>query len=95
MQRRKKRKRDKAVELPEDGQEPAPAAAAQDAQGDDIMASDLLAPLQVRQTPCTPSQHAQQAGSDAGQASKSLHAVAALKAEVESFDMPWSTWHTL
>ena len=48
MQRRKKRKRDKAAELPEDGQEPAAASAAQSAQ-DDVTASDLLAPLQVTQ----------------------------------------------
>ena len=46
VQRRKKRKRDKAAELPEGGPEPAPAAAAPEAQ-DDVTASDLLAPLQV------------------------------------------------
>ena len=52
VQRRKKRKRDKAAEPPEDGQEPAAAAFAQNAQDaqDDITASDLLAPLQARQT---------------------------------------------
>ena len=80
MQRRKKRKRDKAAEPPEYGQEPAPAAAAQDAQGDDIMASDLLAPLQVRQSlACPCSMHSTWEVMQV-QASKSLQAVAAPEA---------------
>ena len=68
VQRRKKRKRDKAVELPEDGPEPAPAAAAHDAQEaqDEVTASDLLAPLQVTCNPSRlPSSHVTQAGGSA------------------------------